>query len=73
MDEILTIREIAAYLKISRTTVWRWCAGGQLPAFRVGRGWRVRRTEVEKMLGQSLGEGGAFEKLRQSNDEICLY
>ncbi len=53
MDEILTIQEVAQFLKLSRPTIWRWCQEGKLPAFKVGRGWRVHRSEVEKIIGQS--------------------
>lgn len=54
MDSILTIPEVARYLKVSRTTVWRWCNEGKLPAFKAGRGWRVHRIEVEKIVGREL-------------------
>lgn len=53
MDEILTVREVAEYLKLSRTTVWRWCHAGKLKAFKVGRGWRIHRAEVGKIVGQN--------------------
>jgi len=54
MDEILTVQEVALYLKVSRSTVWRWCNQGRLPAFKAGHGWRVPRTTVEKMMNQKL-------------------
>jgi excisionase family DNA binding protein len=56
MDDILTTQEVARYLKVSRTTVWRWCNEGKLPAFKLGRGWRVRRSELECLMGQKLKE-----------------
>jgi excisionase family DNA binding protein len=43
---VLTVAEVAAYLKISPTTVWRHCMRGTLPAFRVGRQWRVERHDL---------------------------
>jgi excisionase family DNA binding protein len=49
MNEILTISEVSDYLRLSRTTVWRWCNEGRLPAFKIGRGWRVLRADVEKL------------------------
>lgn len=52
IDETLTVQEVADYLKVSRTTVWRWCHQGLLPAFKIGRGWRVRRGELEKIMAQ---------------------
>jgi excisionase family DNA binding protein len=69
MDEILTVQEVADYLKVSRTTVWRWCNEGKLSAFKVGRGWRIHRLEVEKVVGYypgdeeaNRGHGGAKVK-----------
>ena len=50
MEELLTIKEVADYLRLSKTTVWRWCKSGELPAFKVGRGWRVRKCDVDKMM-----------------------
>jgi excisionase family DNA binding protein len=52
MNEILTIREVSDYLRLSRTTVWRWCNEGKLLAFKVGRGWRVRKSDVDKLISQ---------------------
>lgn len=54
MDDILTVQEVAKYLKVSRSTVWRWCNQRRLLAFKAGHGWRVHRTAVEKMMGYSL-------------------
>lgn len=48
--EVLTVGEIASYLRVSETTVWRWCSSGQLPAFRIGRSWRVRRSDLESNI-----------------------
>ena len=50
MDDILTVQEVADYLKVSRTTVWRWCNEGKLAAFKIGRGWRVHRTELQRFI-----------------------
>ncbi len=52
LDEILTIDEVAGYLKLSRTTVWRLCSEGKLPAVKIGRSWRVDRAEIERLLGR---------------------
>ena len=41
---------VADYLRLSRTTVWRWCQSGELKAFKVGRGWRIRKSDVDKMV-----------------------
>jgi excisionase family DNA binding protein len=45
-QDLLTVREVAAYLRVSRVTVWRWCQQGIIPAFQVGRNWRIRRDRL---------------------------
>ncbi len=49
-DELLTIAEVALYLKLSRRTDWRWCKSGQLTAVKVGHQWRVARSDLEKFV-----------------------
>ncbi len=49
-DELLTTAEIAAYLKLSQRTAWRWCKEGRLPAFKVGHQWRVARRDLEAFV-----------------------
>jgi excisionase family DNA binding protein len=48
--EVLTVAEVATYLRVSETTVWRWCTTGKLPAFRIGRGWRVQRSDLDLQI-----------------------
>ncbi|WP_233237185.1 helix-turn-helix domain-containing protein [Bordetella sp. LUAb4] len=55
-DEILTIEEVAAYLKAGRRTVYRLTANGQIPAFKLGGTWRFRRTELDRWIASRIGE-----------------
>ena len=53
-NELLTVQEVADYLRVSRVTAWRWCQEGTIPAFRIGRVWRIRRDkllELEEVNG----------------------
>lgn len=47
---ILTVREVAAYLRLHAVTVYRMAQSGDLPAFRLGRGWRFKRAQIEQWL-----------------------
>ena len=49
-EEILTLEEVAGYLKIDRITVYRLLAQKQLPAFKVGNQWRFKRKMIEAWL-----------------------
>lgn len=51
--EILTIREVAEYLKINEKTAYRLAAEGKLPGFKVGGAWRFRKDEIEKLTKSS--------------------
>ena len=53
-DEILTIDEVAAYLKAGRRTVYRLAANGQIPAFKLGGTWRFRRTELDRWIANRI-------------------
>lgn len=51
--EILTIREVAEYLKINEKTAYRLAAEGKLPGFKIGGAWRFRKDEIEKLTKSS--------------------
>lgn len=57
-DEIMTIQEVAAYLKLKAKTAYRLAADGKIPGFKVGGSWRFRRKEIEAWIDeQSRGQG----------------
>lgn len=47
-DEILTVKELAAYLKIAEKTAYRFAFEGRLPGFKVGGAWRFRKSEIDQ-------------------------
>ena len=51
-DEILTLREVAEYLKIGERTAYRLVQEGKLPAFKVGGTWRLRRGDLDSWIEQ---------------------
>ena len=51
-EEILTIREVADYLKITERTLYRLVQEGKLPAFKVGNSWRFRREDLERWISE---------------------
>lgn len=49
-NQVLTALELATYLRIHPTTVYKLAKRGALPAFKVGGDWRFNRTSIEKWL-----------------------
>ena len=50
LDDLMTLAEVAAYLRLSKDTVYRMASGGKLPASKVGSQWRFRRDDVDQWL-----------------------
>ncbi|MGV4658882.1 methylation-associated defense system helix-turn-helix domain-containing protein MAD1 [Burkholderia pseudomallei] len=55
-DEILTIDEVAAFLKAGKRTVYRLAACGKLPAFKLGGTWRFRRSDLDQWIASRIGK-----------------
>jgi excisionase family DNA binding protein len=54
-DEILTIDEVATYLKAGKRTVYRLASRGKIPAFKLGGTWRFRRAELDQWIASRIG------------------
>ena len=48
-SDIMTIREVAEYLKLTEKTAYRHAADGKIPGFKVGGAWRFRRSEIDQV------------------------
>jgi len=58
-NELLTVKEVAVYLRVGRVTIWRWCQQGIIPASQIGRSWRIHRDDLLRFLEKRnlLGTG----------------
>lgn len=55
-QEVMTVSEVAAYLRIKEKTAYRLVAEGKLPGFKVGGSWRFMREEIEQWIKEQSGE-----------------
>ncbi len=53
-DDILTIEEVAKYLRVSERTVYDWAQKGEIPAGKIGTVWRFKKSEIEKWVNARL-------------------
>lgn len=49
-EALLTVGEVAAIMRVSNMTIYRLIKSGQLAAIRVGKNYRVRRSDIERYL-----------------------
>lgn len=54
--EILTLEEVAAYLKAGKRTVYRLAQKGEIPSFKLGGTWRFRRSELDSWIAESISK-----------------
>jgi excisionase family DNA binding protein len=58
-ESYLTVAEVAETLKLNQQTVRNWIDQGSLPALRVGRRVRIKRSDFERILEESYNGGSA--------------
>lgn len=68
-DDILTIEEVAKYLRVSERTVYDWAQKGEIPAGKIGTVWRFKKSEIEKWVNERLSSN---IKKEESNPEVIV-
>ena len=53
-EAILTIEEVAKYLRVSERTVYDWAQKGEIPSGKIGTVWRFKKAEIEEWVNDRL-------------------
>ncbi|MBD3418992.1 MAG: helix-turn-helix domain-containing protein [Chitinivibrionales bacterium] len=61
-NEILTIEEVARYLRVSERTVYDWAQKGEIPCGRLGSSWRFRREDIIEWVDANIPSFSARTK-----------
>jgi excisionase family DNA binding protein len=56
MDEIMTIEEVAKYLKLKPQTIYTWAQTGKIPAAKLGKEWRFKKTVIDKWFNRHIDQ-----------------
>jgi nitrogen PTS system EIIA component len=56
MDDIMTLEEVAQYLKLKPQTIYTWAQKGDIPAAKLGREWRFKKSIIDKWFDQRINE-----------------
>ena len=54
-DTVLTIDQLADYLKLSKSSLYHLARRGDVPGQKIGRHWRFHKAAIDKWLGQRAG------------------
>ena len=50
--EIMTLEEVAAYLKLRPQTIYTWAQEKKIPAAKLGKEWRFKRSVIDRWINQ---------------------
>ena len=53
-DEILNIKEVAEFLKIPVSTIYKLAQARKVPAVKVGKHWRFLKKDIEHLFEQNM-------------------
>jgi excisionase family DNA binding protein len=53
-DRYLTVRETSQLFKVHPKTIFRWLESGQLKGGKIGRTWRIRKSDIDKLFEKEV-------------------
>ena len=53
-DKIMGVEELSDFFGVTNQTIWRWCKSGKIPAFKIGSQWKIRQSDLNKIINQKL-------------------
>jgi PTS system nitrogen regulatory IIA component len=71
-DSILTIEEVARYLRVSERTVYDWAQKGEIPCGKLGTVWRFKKAEIESWVNDRLSVNRLSPQLSSVQVETIL-
>jgi excisionase family DNA binding protein len=56
MEDIMTLEEVAKYLKLKPQTIYTWEQDGKIPAAKLGKEWRFKKSIIDRWFNQHIDE-----------------
>jgi PTS system nitrogen regulatory IIA component len=70
MHDIMTVQEVAEYLRVSERTIYDWASKGQIPCGKIGTTWRFKRSEIEQWVDSRLRKTASADSNSNSIADI---
>jgi PTS system nitrogen regulatory IIA component len=71
-EAILTIEEVAKYLRVSERTVYDWAQKGEIPSGKIGTVWRFKKADIEQWVNNRLSANRLGGNLNPVHMEAVL-
>ncbi|NIN92366.1 helix-turn-helix domain-containing protein [bacterium] len=56
VQKLMTIKEVADYLRLSKVTVYKMTRQGKIPALKIGKQWRYNKSEIDSWVKQKSND-----------------
>ncbi|MCX6321777.1 MAG: helix-turn-helix domain-containing protein [Bacteroidia bacterium] len=56
MEDIMTLEEVAKYLKLKPQTIYTWAQDGKIPAAKLGKEWRFKKSIIDRWFNQHIDD-----------------
>jgi len=66
--EILTLEEVAMYLRLKPQTIYKWAQEKRIPAAKLGKEWRFRKSILDRWLNDQILSDSSFRHLRNGDE-----
>jgi len=53
LKEVMTVKDIAEYMDMHPMTIYKYVKEGNIPAFKIGSSWRIRRESIQKWIKEN--------------------
>jgi excisionase family DNA binding protein len=69
-DDIMTLEEVARYLKVKPQTVYKWAQESHIPAAKLWKEWRFRKSILDEWIDTSILQSkGGFDLLVRASQK----
>jgi len=56
--KIMNLREVAGYLGVHTSTIYKYAQKGSIPAFKIGSGWRFPKKHIDQWIDEKMNNSG---------------
>ena len=64
--ELMTVEDVAAYLRVAERTIYDWAQKGDIPCGKLGASWRFRRSDIDNWLETKFVD----RKIKKESDPV---
>ena len=65
----MTVIDVAKYLKLKPQTIYNWLQEGMIPAAKLGKEWRFKKSVLDRWIDAQMSKSPAMKGLMENSEE----